>query len=310
MYKDLKVAFMGTPSFGAKALEYLIENTTVVMVVCQPDAYVGRKKVLTAPIIKQIALDNGIDVFQPVNIKENYQELKDSKPDLIITAAYGQIVPQEVLDIPRLGCINLHGSLLPKYRGAAPIQWSIINGDDVTGVTLMYMEKSMDTGNMIDKIEVVIDSDDNYHTLYDKLSCVSVTLLSNNLEDIKNGTNKSVVQDHDSATIARMIKREDECVDMNDLSINIFNKVRGIYPNAYINFCGSPLKVLKCSYELCDIDACNVIKNINKNILGITSSDGVVYLEVVKPLGKKEMDIKSFINGLNIKEYEGINICK
>ena len=175
--KDLKVVFMGTPEFSVPILESLIELTDVVLVVSQPDKEVGRKRVLTPSPVKKCALEHGIEVYTPKKLREEYEYILNKKPDVIITAAYGQIVPKQMLIYPDYGCINVHGSLLPKYRGASPIQSAIMNGDKITGITLMYMEEGLDTGNIIHAKEIPIEDDDTYGTLSEKLSILGRDLL-------------------------------------------------------------------------------------------------------------------------------------
>ena len=290
---------MGTPEFGVPALNYLIENTNVVLVVTQPDAKVGRKKEIVFSSIKKIAIENNIQVFQPTNIKKEYEEIKECNPDLIITAAYGQIVPVEVLNIPKIAAFNLHGSILPKYRGAAPIQWSLINGDEETGVSLMYMEKGMDTGNVVDIKKIKIDYQDNFISLYNKLSIVAKEVLEDNLESIIKLENKSIAQEESEVTYARMLNRDDEYIDFNSDTNTIYNKVRGLYPNAYFVLNNENVKALEIEIDKCDVSIPSIVKDITKNDFKITCSDGIVILKKVKPSGKKEMDIKSFINGLD-----------
>lgn len=308
MYKDLKVVFMGTPSFGFEAFKYLIENTSVVLVVTQPDKPVGRKKVLTPTFIKTVAIENNIPVFQPINIKKEYEEISLCKPDLIITAAYGQIVPKEVLDIPRLGCLNLHGSLLPKYRGAAPIQWAIINGDEKTGVSLMYMDEAMDTGDVIDMLEISIDKEDNFNTLYEKLGYVGKKILEKNLESIVNETNKKEKQDNNLATYTKMIKREDEFINFDRDVLDIVNHINGVYPNGYIKINGEPIKILKADYLEKKVIEHSKIVEINKEELVVSGKNGVISLLVVKPNGKNEMQIKSYLNGVDKNKFKNLKI--
>ncbi|MFI3260410.1 MAG: methionyl-tRNA formyltransferase [bacterium] len=306
--KDLKVIFMGTPNFGEESLRYLIENTNVVLVVTQPDKLIGRKKELSECAIKKIALEFDIPVFQPTNIKVDYKTIEDYNPDLIITAAYGQIVPKGVLDIPRLGCLNLHGSILPKYRGAAPIQWSLINGDKETGVSLMYMDESMDTGDIVDIGRLEILKEDNFFSLYEKLGKVAKDVLEKNIESIAKETNNRTPQDNDFATYARMLNREDELIDLFDTVENIYNKFRGIYPNAYILFNDEPLKLLDITYRNCSVKTHSVIKDISKDTISICGTDGVINLHRVKPFGKKEMDIKSYLNGCKPEYFNNLVI--
>ncbi len=310
MFKDLKVIFMGTPDFCLPTLKMLKENTNLCLVVCQPDKIVGRKKEIVFGASKKFALENNIEVFQPLNIKKEYQKIIDIKADLIITAAYGQIVPNEVLTAARLGALNIHGSLLPKYRGAAPIQRAIMDGLNVTGVTLMYMDQSMDTGDMIALKEVEIEKEDNYYSLYNKLSIIGSELLYDNLEAIRNETNEKIKQKDEEASYAKMIYREDEYISFDDSTLNIFNKIRGIYPNAYTIIDGEILKILEVDYELKNISDCNKVSVLNKNDLGINAVDGIIYLKKVKPFGKKEMDIKSYINGLKNKDIKNLKVGK
>lgn len=296
MFKDLKVIFMGTPDFGEEAFKYLIENTNVIMAVVQPDKVVGRKKILTAPFIKKMALDNNVDVFQPINIRKDYSKIVELQPDLIITAAYGQIVPKEVLEAAKLGCINLHGSILPKYRGASPIQYALLNGDKETGVSLMYMDQKMDTGDIIDILKIDIEKTDNYPLLYKKLGIVAKEVLEKNLEDIINKTNKRIKQDENFATYCPMIKREDELLNFNLQGNQVINKVRGIYPNAYFLVNNEVMKVLEAEFISKKI---NKDFEITKNEFLISVKDGAINLKIVKPFGKKVMDIKSYLNGID-----------
>lgn len=305
MLKNLNVVFMGTPSFGSDALLFLIEKTNVSLVVTQPDKVIGRKKILTFPYIKKMAMDHNIEVFQPVNIKTDYDKILEVNPDIIITAAYGQIVPKEVLNIPRFGCINLHGSILPKYRGAAPIQWSLINGDKETGVSLMYMDEKMDTGNIIDIKKTLINNDDNFDDLYNKLGVIAKEVLSLNLEKIVNGTNDCTLQNNEDATYARMLTRDDELINFNNNVDVIHNQIRGVYPNGYIKIDGSILKILKSEYSYKNVLEHSKILSITKDELCISGLDGVIKLLVVKPNGKNEMPIKSYLNG--IKKDEILN---
>ena len=212
----IKTVFMGTPQFALPILDTLIKNTEVVLVVTQPDKYVGRKKVLTFSPIKEKALENHILVFQPIDIKDDYEEIKKYHPDLIVTCAYGQIVPKEVLDIPRCGCINVHASLLPRYRGGAPIHYALLNGDKETGITIMYMDIGMDTGDMIDMMSIPIDDNDTLGTLSDKLSRLGAQLLEKVLPEIIAGTNQTIKQNAQAASYAPTTKRQEEHLDFRN----------------------------------------------------------------------------------------------
>ncbi len=310
MFKDLKVVFMGTPEFAMPTLKMLYEKTNVVMVVTQPDKIVGRKKELKASATKEFALSNGLEVFQPTKIREDYKKIEEAKPDIIVTAAYGQIVPKGVLDIPRLGCLNIHGSLLPKYRGAAPIQWSMLNGDKEAGITLMYMDVSMDTGDMIDSVSTDILETDNVKMLYEKLSILGANLLEENLESIVLGTNNRVKQNESDATYARMLTREDELIDFSKDTKTVFNQIRGMYPNSYTVVSGEILKIIEASYESKKIAKSSIIVEVSKDKLGISTKDGVIYPQIVKPFGKKEMDIKSYLNGVDKDKLKNLEVGK
>ena len=228
-----KIVFMGTPKFAVPVLEMLIEKYGVDLVITQPDKKVGRKKVLTAPPVKVIAEEKGIKVLQPEKISNDENvllELKELNPDIIITAAYGQLVPETILEIPKYKCINVHGSLLPKLRGGAPIQYSILEDHGKTGITIMYMVKKLDAGDMISKVEVDILDSDNYESLHDKLSIAGRDLLKETLPNIFTGNIAPEKQDDSLATFARNILREDEKIDWNKSARQIFNQIRALDP--------------------------------------------------------------------------------
>ena len=243
----MRIVFMGTPDFAVNVLQGLIENykDDIVGVVSQPDKRVGRHQILTNTPVKELALKYDIPVFQPVKIKEDYDDVVSLKPDIIITCAYGQIIPKEVLDAPRLGCINVHASLLPKLRGGAPIHKAIIDDYGVTGVTIMYMDVGMDTGDMISKVEVPILDSDNLESLHDKLSEAGTKLLLDTLPSIIDGTNDREKQDPNEVTYAYNIKREEERIDFNKSCREVFNLIRGLCPIPCSNalFDGKEMKI-------------------------------------------------------------------
>ena len=245
--KNLNVVFMGTPSFAVPVLNKLIENTNVIMVVCQPDKEKDRKGNIVFPKTKELALANNIEVYQPIKVKKEYQKIIDSNPDIIITCAYGQIIPEELLNCPKYGCINVHGSLLPKLRGGAPIHHAIINGDKITGITIMYMDKKMDSGDIISQREVEILNEDNLDSLYSKMSEVGANLLIETLPKILEGTNDRIKQDESKVTFGYNITKEEEIIDFNDNAINVFNKVRGLdsIPGASCYLDGKRVKIYK-----------------------------------------------------------------
>ena len=299
MKRDINVVFMGTPDFAVPVLEMLINNTNVVLVITQPDKEVGRKKEIKYCPVKEVAIKNDIEVFQPIRIRNDYEVIRKLNPDLIVTCAYGQIIPQELLDIPRLGAVNVHASLLPKYRGAAPIQWVLLNGEEKTGVSLMYMDAGMDTGDTFAQEEYIIKDTDNVGTLHDELSKMGALLLERNLDDIISKNTARVKQDDSMATYAPMIKREDEEIDINDKCKNIINKIRAFnpWPLVYIKIQDAEFKVIEAEYVKKDNTMVGkVIKN--KDSLGIEVLDGIIYFKKVKPIGKKEMNIKDYLNGI------------
>ena len=304
LVKDKNVVFMGTPDFAVPVLEMLIEKTNVVMVVTQPDKVVGRKKELVYSPVKKVAMEHKIPVFQPIKIRHDYEELKKLDIDLIVTCAYGQIIPKEVLEMPKHGCVNVHASILPKYRGGAPIQWAIMNGDKKTGVTIMFMDEGMDTGDIIKIAEIPIEEDDNVGTMHDKLSVLGRDTLESVLNNILNGIVIGIKQT-DDYTLAPMIKREDERINFNDDGINIINKIRALnpWPLANIMIDGKEIKVIDAEFKKTSSKSKGKVVEVSKGLFGISCRDGIIYLKRVKPFGKKEMDINSFVNGINKEEY-------
>ncbi len=302
--KETKVIFMGTPEFSVPVLESLIKNTQVVLVVTQPDKPVGRKQILTQSPVKEIALKNNIPVFQPEKIRKDYDTILNTPCDLLVTCAYGQIIPKEVLDYPRLGCINVHASLLPKYRGGAPIHWCLINGEEKTGVTIMYMEEKMDAGDIISQKEYKILPTDNVGTLHEKLSTLGAELLIETLPSIINETNKRFKQNEDEVTFGYNIKREEEHLDFSDTGKNIINKIRGLnpFPLANILVNEEEYKVLEAYFEEKDASTPKKVREIRKDAIGIDCQNGTIYLTKIKPFGKKAMNVKDYLNGVKKEE--------
>lgn len=292
---------MGTPDFSVPVLEKLIENTNVVLVVTKKDAYVGRKKVLTESPIAICAHEHNIEVYKPNKLKEDYEYILNKKPDIIITCAYGSIVPKVVLDYPSYGCINVHASLLPKYRGASPIVASILNGEKETGITIMYMDEGIDTGNIIMSRSIEIEDNDNSLSLSNKLSLLGANLLIDTLPKIFEGENFDIPQDNEEATYVGMLKREDEHIDFNNSVDNIKNQVRAFSPEpyAFINIDDTEYKISEVEIKKCDVSKIGIIVEVNKDSFGITAKDGIVYIKRIKPSGKKEMSVKDFFNGFD-----------
>lgn len=294
----LKVVFMGTPLFSVNVLNVLADNYDVVLVVTSPDAYVGRKKILTPCPVKRRAIELGIPVISPVKVSVDYGDIVNAKPDVIITCAYGQIVSKDILDIPKYGCINIHASLLPKYRGGAPIHYALINGEEETGVTLMYMNEGMDTGDMLVSERIKIEDNDNIEILSDKLSVLGSKMIVNYLEDIINGKIVGVKQDNDKATFARIIKRSDEHLDFNVSNRDVYNKFRALSPNPLPNFImdDAEFKIAEC--QLCDEEGnASEIINEGKDYFVIGCASGSIKVTKIKPSGKNVMSVRDFKNG-------------
>ena len=238
---------MGTPEFSVPVLEALIENYQVVGVVTQPDKEVGRHHEIKPTPVKEVALKNNIVVFQPQRIKKEYQEILDLKADLIVTCAYGQMIPKEILEAPKYGCINVHASLLPKLRGGAPIHRAIINNETRTGVTIMYMVEKMDAGDILAQVDTPIYKEDNVGILHDRLSKMGAKLLIETIPDLIAGKIKPIPQNEEEVTYAWNIKREEEKIDFNRRTIDIYNQIRGLnpWPGGYALLEGKSLKSTK-----------------------------------------------------------------
>jgi len=299
----MRIVFMGTPQFAVGVLQGLIDNykDDIVGVVSQPDKLVGRHQILTNTPVKELALKYNIPVIQPIKIRTDYQGVLDFRPDIIITCAYGQIIPKEILDYPKYGCINVHASLLPKLRGGAPIHKAIIDGYSKTGVTIMYMDVGMDTGDMISKVETPINDSDNLESLHDRLSDIGTKLLLDTLPSIFDGTNKREKQNEDDVTFAYNIKREEEHIDFNKTSREVFNLIRGLSPipssNAIIDDNEMKIyasKIIDKKYN----GKCGEIVDVLKEGIVVKTGDGAVALTDVKPFGKKRMDANSYVNGI------------
>lgn len=300
---------MGTPDFAVPILETLIQNTNVVLVVSQPDKKVGRKQILTKTPIHEVADKYGIPVFQPEKIKNDYERILEVKPDIIITCAYGQIIPKVLLDLPRLGCINVHASLLPKLRGGAPLHHAIIDGLDKTGVTIMYMDEAMDTGDIISTISYDIKSSDTTEDIHDTLRELGAKLLIDTLPSIVTGTNRRIKQSEKEATYGYNITREEEHIDFNKSGILIDRLVRGLYSWPLANtIIGDTEYKIVAGYFVKGKGNPSMISDISKKVLGIGCLDGTYYVTKIKPAGKKIMDIKDFLNGIDIEEFKSRSI--
>lgn len=296
---------MGTPDFAVPVLELMLaEGYDVVGVVTQPDRPKGRKKILTPTPVKESAIQFNLPVLQPEKLKgsNEFLELKEWQPDLIVTAAFGQLLPQEVLDLPPLGCINVHASLLPKYRGGAPIHQAIIDGEAETGVTIMYMVKALDAGDILTQVKIPIEEEDDVASMFEKLSVEGAQLLKETLPLLLEGKIQSVPQDQSQVTYAPNIKREDEEIDWKKDGKDIYNHIRGLhpFPGAFTTFDGEVLKVWsskKTTDTNLDCEA-GTIYHLDAQEFGVTAGDGTgLLLTSVQPAGKKKMDAASFLRG-------------
>ena len=299
--ENLKIVFMGTTEFAGGILQALLDNGyNVIGVICQPDKPVGRKRIMEYPFTKNIALNNNIEVFQPINIREDNEWLEVNKPDLIVTCAYGQIVPQKVLDIPSLGCINVHGSLLPELRGAAPIQYAILQDLKVTGITIMQMVKKMDAGDMFAKRKVEVSNDDTGDSLFKKMEVVAAELLIEVLPDYVEGKLPGIKQNEEEVTFAPSIKREEEIIKWSDTKRNIYNKIRALnsVPGAYSLLDGMSIKIF--SSEEVDKEyegEFGEIVEVLKDKFVVKVQDGGIAIKELQPSGKKRMMTRDFLNG-------------
>ena len=299
--RDPIIIFMGTPEFSQCVLEGLIKNYEVKAIVTQPDKPVGRGGQIKCSPVKEVALENNILCLQPNDINDALQEINQLDPDLIITCAYGKILPLELLLIPRLGCINVHASLLPKLRGGAPIHRAIIEGHTKTGITIMYMAEGMDSGDIISQKEVEITDKDTAETLHDKLKVVGRDLLLATLPSILDGTNQRIKQNEEQATYGFVIKREDEKIDFSKTKRDIVNLVRGLnsWPGAYCLYDDKIMKVWECyrTENLFENKRLGEITAIYDDGFGVKVSNGEVVFTVIQLEGKGKTKARDFVNG-------------
>ena len=304
--ENTKVIFMGTPEFAVPVLDMLIHNTDVLGIITKKDELVGRKKVLTKSPVKVLGEKYDIPVYTPNKMSEVVDTIKELNPDIIITCAFGKIVPESILNIPKLGCINVHASLLPRWRGASPMQYAIMSGDKVTGTTIMYMDKGLDTGDMISKVEVPIKESDTLGTIESKLMEASPTLLKETLIKIINNTNDRIKQDDTNTTYASLITRDMEHLDLNDKGINLVNKIRAFnpHPYTYLNINNEEYKITEAYFKESNTNSIGKVVEIGKDYIGISVSDGILCITKLKPFGKKQMDVKSYLNGIKKEVIE------
>ncbi len=304
----MNIVFMGTPDFAVESLKRLYENGHNIMaVISQPDRKSGRGMNVVPTPVKEYAESKGLKVYQPERIrkdKELIEKIKDMKPDVIVVVAFGQILPKEILDIPKYGAINVHGSLLPKYRGAAPIQWSIINGETVTGITTMYMDVGMDTGDMLEKFEVEIEYDDTYGTLYEKLKVAGGKAIVSTLDKIVEGVLKRT-QQGDDFTMAPMIEKEMGEIDWSKTSTEIRNLVRGLnpMPGAFSYVGKERIKIWNTeisTFHNEDAEPGTILLDSEKHGLVIKTGDGALELTEIQMPNQKRMSAKDYLRGHKI----------
>lgn len=311
----MRVVFMGTPEFAVPTLEALIAHHEVIAVVTQPDKPKGRGKAMACPPVKETAMAHDIPVYQPVRVREEsfVGTLRELQPDVIVVVAFGQILPESILNIPPYGCINVHASLLPKYRGAAPMQWAIINGEKETGITTMYMAKGLDTGDMIDTVVIPIDPKETGETLHDKLSAVGGKLILQTLEELEAGTAKRIPQDDAKSSYAGMLTRALGEIDWTKSAVEIERLIRGLnsWPSAYTYLHGKTLKIWDADVAQSDArqeetalskTAPGTVTAVKKDCFYVQTGDGQLKVNEVQLQGKKRMSVQAFLLGNRIEK--------
>lgn len=325
----MRIVFMGTPDFARESLKALVEaKQNICGVVTNVDKPQGRGMKLVASEVKQYALEQNLPIYQPQKVRNNpefLEQIRELNPDVIVVVAYGKILPKELLEIPQLGCINVHGSLLPKYRGAAPIQWAVLNGEKTTGITTMFMNEGMDTGDMLETAEVEIGADETTGELWDRLAKVGADLLVKTLEKVENGTVERTIQNDEEATYAPMLNKEMAKIDWeNQDAQSLHNLIRGLNPimGAYTFLQGQKIKFWKAkainkeeflavfpnwkeyAFKLKEIDAGTILESDPKQGLYIQTKDGILSILEIQGENAKKMDIASFLRGRQINAGE------
>lgn len=306
----MKIIFMGTPDFSVGTLEALIEaGHEVVLAVTQPDKPKGRGKEVQFPSVKEAALAHGIPVFQPKRVRnpECIEELKKYQADVMVVIAFGQILPKEILEMTTYGCINVHASLLPKYRGAAPIQWAVINGERVSGVTTMQMDEGLDTGDMIQKTEIVLDEKETGGSLHDKLAAAGAALCVETLKAVEEGTATFTKQGESPTAYARMLDKKLGNVDWTTTAVEIERLIRGLnpWPSAYTMWNGKVMKLWEAEVleENSDL-APGTIARVDKEAFYVQTGDGMLKVCALQIPGKKRMQADAFLRGYQVKQGE------
>lgn len=309
-----RIVFMGTPDFSVPILRALAASEyEVVLVVSQPDRPKGRKRIITPSPIKKTAIELGIPVFQPEKLRDNYEEILKYNPDLIVTAAYGQLLPNELLEAPPYGSINVHASLLPELRGGAPIHHAIIQGKKETGVTIMYMVEKLDAGDMLTRVTVPIENDDHVGTMHDKLSKAGAELLLHTLPALFRNQLSKEAQDEAKATFALNITRDDEWINWEKTNVEIYNQIRGLHPwpVAYTTYEGKNLKIWwgepdDTIYKGKPGEI--VKKNNNEDFVVVCGNQQGIRITEIQPAGKKRMTVKDYLQGSADRIKIGIHL--
>ncbi|MCU6760763.1 Methionyl-tRNA formyltransferase [uncultured Roseburia sp.] len=303
----MRIIFMGTPDFSVGTLEALLNaGHEIVLAVTQPDKPKGRGKSMQAPPVKEAALAHGILVYQPKRVREPecVEYLKSFHPDLIVVVAFGQILPKEILDMPKYCCVNVHASLLPKYRGAAPIQWAVINGETVSGVTTMRMDEGLDTGDMILKTEIILNEDETGGSLFERLSHAGAQLCIKTVKEIEQGTARYTPQDHEAATHTSMIKKQLGLINWDQPAKKIECLIRGLnpWPSAYTMLDGKTLKIWRAQVkEENSGKPAGMVTAVEKDMIAVQTGDGQLMLLEVQLEGKKRMHTDAFLRGYSVE---------
>jgi methionyl-tRNA formyltransferase len=304
----MKVIFMGTPDFSVGALEAIVQaGNEVVLAVTQPDKPKGRGKAMQFPAVKEAALRLGIEVYQPRRVREAecIEYLRTFQPEIIIVAAFGQLLPKDILDMPKYGCVNIHASLLPKYRGAAPIQWSVINGEHVTGVTTMRMDVGLDTGDMIEQVEVELAADETSGSLFERLSVAGAKLCVETMKHIEAGTATYTKQKDEEATHTKMIHKKFGKIDWKLAAVEIERLIRGLnpWPSAYTQLDGKTLKIWQAVVMGGgDVSVAGSVVKASGKDLWIQTGEGILSLQEVQLEGKKRLAVADFLRGYKVLE--------
>lgn len=300
----MRAVFMGTPDIAAEVLKSLLTSEhEIIAVVTQPDRPKGRGKELAMSPVKMVAKEHGILVLQPEKIKapEAVAQLKELAPDIILVAAFGQIISKEILELPRYGCLNVHASLLPEYRGAAPIQWAILDGKEKTGITIMRMDEGIDTGDMICTAEVLITPEETGGSLHDKLAAAGGPLLLQAIKQVEEGTATYTPQNHEAHTYAKMLRKELGKLDFTEPAEKLERYIRGLnpWPSAYTYREGKVIKFwsAKVSFERFEACPCGTLVSVNDGMLWIMTGDGILQVTEVQPEGKRRMTSEEFLRG-------------